>query len=442
MSLSTYTNSLLTDSLRWQLGKGRHTTDSGSAELHKSVEAIMDRVHQGGEKSITDCTLEFDGVKLDSLYIGKDEIAAIAATIEPDAAAAIDLAYSTIYAYHRAQLKTSSRVETAPGISCWRESRPVDCAGLYVPGGSAVLPSTFLMLGIPARIAGVPELVVCSPPQKTGTLINCYLAYVATLLKIEKIYTIGGVQAITAMGYGIAGMPKADKIYGPGNAWVTAAKQLIQQRAMVAIDMPAGPSEVLVIADQFAEPAFAAADLLAQAEHGPTSQVVLVSDSAEFIKQVQLELDIQLPLLPRAAIAAKALGNSYALLVNNLPEAFTFSNEYAPEHLILLVRDPEKWVKSVSSAGSVFLGPWSPESVGDYASGTNHTLPTSGYARMYSGLAVDSFQKQISFQQLSQQGLRFIGPAVEKLAAIEGLQAHGNAVHIRLKQLEDQLISN
>ncbi len=437
MQLTQYSLNKLSSEELWNLTGGRHSIVEGASELVASAGKIMDDVVLNGIEALLRYTLELDGVKLDQLYLDKEEIEAIAATIEPAAAAAIDMAYSTIYAYHKAQLQQVKTVETAPGIRCWRESRPVDCAGLYVPGGSAVLPSTFLMLGIPARLAGVPEIVVCSPPQKNGSRINCYIAYVATLLKINRIYTIGGAQAITAMGYGIAGIPKADKIYGPGNSWVTAAKQLIQQRAMVAIDMPAGPSEVMVVGDLHSDPEFAASDLLAQAEHGPTSQVVLVSTSADFIEQVNLELAKQLPLLPRAAIAEKALANSYAMLAETMEEAIGFSNAYAPEHLILLMDDAEKCIPSITSAGSVFLGAWSPESVGDYASGTNHTLPTSGYARMYSGLSVGSFQKQISFQKLTAQGLQFIGPTVETLAGIEGLHAHGRAVTLRLEKLKN-----
>lgn len=440
MLLKPYTLQSLTTAERWDLGRGRHTSMQGAPDLLATVDKIMVAVHDRGLEAIVEYTHEFDQVKLDKLFIGKKEICAIAAEITPEAAVAIDTAYQTIYAYHKAQLKEISKIQTATGITCWRESRPVDCAGLYIPGGSAVLPSTFLMLGIPALLAGVPELVVCSPPQKEGTLINPYLAYVATLLGIERIFTIGGVQAITAMGFGIAGIPKADKIFGPGNAYVTAAKQLIQQRAMVAIDMPAGPSEVLVIADNLADPAFAAADLLAQAEHGPTSQVVLVSNSTTFLTAVNRELEKQLDRLPRSGIAAKALQNSFSLLTTDIDQAIEFSNVYAPEHLILLLEEAEKYTSKISSAGSVFLGSWSPESVGDYASGTNHTLPTSGYARMYSGLGVDSFQKQISFQQLTAEGLQYIGPTVEKLAEIEGLHAHGMAVTIRLEKLS-QLIS-
>lgn len=436
MQLKQYSLKNLGSEDLWNLGGGRHSMVQGATDLVASAGKIMDDVVLNGREALLRYTLELDGVRLDQLYIDKAEIDAIAATIDPEAAAAIDMAYSTIYAYHHAQLQQIKKIETAPGIRCWRESRPVDCAGLYVPGGSAVLPSTFLMLGIPARLAGVPELVVCSPPQKNGTRINCYIAYVATLLNVDRIYTIGGAQAITAMGYGIAGLPKADKIYGPGNSWVTAAKQLIQQRAMVAIDMPAGPSEVMVIGDKHSDPEFAAADLLAQAEHGPTSQVVLVSDSEDFITKVILELDRQLPLLPRASIAEKALANSYTLLTQTMDEAIDFSNAYAPEHLILLMDDAELCIPRITSAGSVFLGAWSPESVGDYASGTNHTLPTSGYARMYSGLSVDSFQKQISFQKLTPQGLQFIGPTVETLAGIEGLHAHGKAVTLRLQKLK------
>ena len=419
------------------LGRNRNKHMSSRPELLLKVENLLLELREKGESAILRMTRDFDGIDLQKLWIDKTEIKAIAPEISYDEAQAIQIAYTNIERYHREQLKASSKIQTSPGINCWRESRAIPCAGLYVPGGSAVLPSTFLMLGIPARIAGVPEIVVCSPPQKSGTVINRFIAYVATLLNIDRIYTIGGVQAIAAMGFGLAGIPQVDKLFGPGNGYVTAAKQLIQQLALVSIDMPAGPSEVLIIADEHSNPAFAAADLLAQAEHGPDSQVILLSTSSHFLNKVNEELMIQLPLLPRAEIASQALKNSFSMLTSTLEEAFSFSNQYAPEHLILLLERYEPWIPEIQSAGSVFLGSWAPESAGDYATGTNHTLPTSGYARMYSGLSVDSFQKQISFQHLNPLGLQHIGPTVEKLASIEGLEAHAEAVRIRLKALKN-----
>jgi histidinol dehydrogenase len=321
-----------------------------------------------------------------------------------------------------------------PGVTCWRELRPIERVGLYIPGGTAVLPSTFLMLGIPARIAGCHEIVVCSPPQKDGK-INAFIAYVAQLLGIEKIYLTGGAQAIAAMAYGTESIPKVDKIFGPGNQYVTKAKTIIQSTTSTAIDMPAGPSEVLVIADDSAVPEYVAADLLAQAEHGVDSQSVLVTTSTAFAQKTIAELDKQLPVLPRAMIARKAIDNSYIVIVKNLDEAMRFSNQYAPEHLILATEKWQQITGKIINAGSVFLGNLTPESVGDYASGTNHTLPTSTYARAYSGVSVDSFVKKITFQHITTEGIKNIGPTVEILAELEGLQAHKNAVSIRISEL-------
>jgi histidinol dehydrogenase len=306
--------------------------------------------------------------------------------------------------------------------------------GLYIPGGSAVLPSTFLMLGIPARIAGCKEIVVCSPPQKDG-LINCYVAYVAVLLDIERVYLAGGAQAVAAMAYGTDSIPRTDKIFGPGNQYVTRAKTLIQSTTQTAIDMPAGPSEVLVLADEGADPEFVAADLLAQAEHGADSQAILVSNSSVLIEETIAALERQLTVLPRAEIAAKAMANSYAVLTADLVEAMDFSNRYAPEHLILATANWKELIPSISNAGSVFLGHLTPESAGDYASGTNHTLPTSAYARSYSGVSLDSFIKKITFQHISPEGVHQIGKAVEVLAELEGLQAHKNAMSVRISSL-------
>jgi histidinol dehydrogenase len=318
-----------------------------------------------------------------------------------------------------------------PGVTCWRESRAIENVGLYIPGGTAVLPSTFLMLGIPAKIAGNKEIVVCSPPQSDGK-INCYIAYVATLLNIKKVYLVGGAQAVGAMAFGTSTVPKVDKIFGPGNRYVTEAKRQVQHA--VAIDMPAGPSEVLVVADETANPNFIAADLLAQAEHGADSQAILVSTSQTIIDEVIVAIAKQLAVLPRKDIAGQALANSYCILTETMEEAMNFSNTYAPEHLILATENFEPLIPMISNAGSVFLGNLTPESAGDYASGTNHTLPTSGFAKAFSGVSVDTFLKKITFQHLSTAGLNNIGQTVETLADAEGLQAHKNAISIRLKK--------
>eukprot|EP01137_Pigoraptor_chileana_P012592 Opistho-2@65135 len=319
------------------------------------------------------------------------------------------------------------------GVTCWREARAIEKVGLYIPGGTAVLPSTFLMLGIPAKIAGCKEIVVCSPPQKDGT-INSYIAYVATLLNIEKVYLVGGAQAVAAMAYGTETIPQVSKIFGPGNRYVTEAKKLVQNT--VAIDMPAGPSEVLVIADETANAAFVAADLLAQAEHGIDSQAVLVATSEKLIEEVNIEVGKQLEELPRKDIAAKAIENSYMVYAESLTEAMAYSNAYAPEHLILATEHFEQLIPLIVNAGSVFLGNLTPESAGDYASGTNHTLPTSGFANAFSGVSVDTFLKKITFQHISAKGIQNIGNTVEVLAEAEGLQAHKNAISIRLKEVE------
>jgi histidinol dehydrogenase len=342
-------------------------------------------------------------------------------------------AYQNIKKFHQTQLKAEDKVETMPGVTCWRELRPIERVGLYIPGGTAVLPSTLLMLGIPAQIAGCHQIVVCSPPQKNGK-VNAFIAYVCQLLGIDKIYLAGGSQAVAAMAYGTETIPAVDKIFGPGNQFVTKAKTIIQSTTTCAIDMPAGPSEVLVIADETCNPDFVAADLLAQAEHGIDSQSVLVATSQNIIDATQAALAKQLPTLPRAEIAGKAIANSYSVLVDDLQQAMQFSNLYAPEHLILATENWQSVTASIINAGSVFLGNLTPESVGDYASGTNHTLPTSAYARAYSGVSVDSFVKKITFQHITPDGIQNIGPTVEILAELEGLHAHKNAVTLRMKE--------
>jgi histidinol dehydrogenase len=403
-------------------------------EIRAVVEDVIENVRTNGDKALLEYALKFDKVATGNLAIKKDELAALASTLDPKQKQALQTAYNNIYKFHQSQLKAEDKVETMPGVSCWRETRPIEKVGLYIPGGTAVLPSTFLMLGIPARIAGCHEIVVCSPPQKDGK-VNAYIAFVAQLLGIEKIYITGGAQAIAAMAYGTESIPKVDKIFGPGNQYVTKAKTIVQSTTNTAIDMPAGPSEVLVIADESAVPAYVAADLLAQAEHGVDSQSVLVTTSAELAEKTIAELSNQLPLLPRAAIAGKAIDNSYIVITDTLDEAMDFSNQYAPEHLILATDKWESITGKIINAGSVFLGNLTPESAGDYASGTNHTLPTSAYAKAYSGVSVDSFVKKITFQHITPEGIKNIGPSVETLAELEGLQAHKNAVTIRMSEL-------
>ena len=400
-------------------------------EIRAVVEDIITNVRERGDAALFDYAAKFDQVQLEKLYLDKDEIAALAATVSKEQADALKTAHDNIYKFHKTQLVAEGKTETMPGVTCWRESRPIEKVGLYIPGGTAVLPSTFLMLGIPAKIAGCHEIIVCSPPQKNGQ-VNPFIAYVAQLLNIERIYFAGGAQAVAAMAYGTETITKVDKIFGPGNQYVTKAKTIVQSTTTTAIDMPAGPSEVLVIADETCNPVYVAADLLAQAEHGVDSQSVLVTVSKEIAKAVEIELEKQLPVLPRATIAGKAIDNSYIVIVKDLNEAMQFSNLYATEHLILATENWQQIIGQIINAGSVFLGNLSPESVGDYASGTNHTLPTSAYARAYSGVSVDSFVKKITFQHISPEGMKNIGPAVEILAALEGLQAHKNAVTVRL----------
>jgi len=408
-------------------------TDSGN-EIRETVENILANVKQNGDQALKNYALQFDQVTLNQLSADENEIAELAEQVSKEQKQAIKTAYQNIYKFHQTQVHTEAKTETMPGVTCWRELRPIEKVGLYIPGGTAVLPSTLLMLGIPAKIAGCKEIVVCSPPQKDGK-INPYIAFVAQLLDIKKVFLAGGAQAVAAMAYGTESIPKVDKIFGPGTQYVTKAKTIIQSTTVTAIDMPAGPSEVLIIADESANPVFVAADLLAQAEHGADSQFVLVSSSQKLIDETILELEKQLPVLPRAEIIRKAIANSYAVFTDDLSAAMDFSNQYAPEHLILATNNWQQITERIINAGSVFLGNLTPESAGDYASGTNHTLPTSAYARAYSGVSVDSFVKKITFQHLSPEGLQNIGKTVEILAELEGLQAHKNAVSVRLKNI-------
>lgn len=406
----------------------RNTDDSHT--IQATVQELLTDVKNRGDQALKDLAFKFDKVTLNKLYLDADEILELAMTIGRDQQRALEIAFQNIHKFHSIQQRRERRLETMPGVKCWRESRPIEKVGLYIPGGTAVLPSTLLMLGVPARIAGCKEIIVCSPPQQNGK-INGYVAYCLHLLKIERIYLVGGAQAVAAMAFGTESIPKVDKIFGPGNQYVTKAKSMVQSISNVSIDMPAGPSEVLVIADETANPAYVAADLLAQAEHGIDSQAVLVSTSTEFTNLVNKELEKQLEALPRAAIAQKAINNSYAVQVQDLKEAMLFSNQYAPEHLILETDSWNDLIPLVQQAGSVFLGHLTPESAGDYASGTNHTLPTSGYARSYSGVSVDSFVKKITFQHITEEGIAQIGSTVEILAELEGLHAHKHAMSIR-----------
>ncbi|RPD45787.1 histidinol dehydrogenase [Hymenobacter sediminis] len=403
-------------------------------DIDQRVQQIFEDVRQRGDAALLDYAQRFDGADLTGgLRVSLDELTAAAAQVPADLQAAIRQAYANILGFHEAQVPQPEQVETMPGVHCWRRAVPVQRVGLYIPGGTAPLFSTLLMLGVPARLAACPEVVLCTPPQRDGS-VNPVILFTAQLLGITTIIKAGGAQAVAALTGGTASVPAVDKIFGPGNRYVTAAKQLAT-RYGVAIDMPAGPSEVLVIADASANPAFVAADLLSQAEHGPDSQVILLSDSLSILEATQAEVTRQLQELPRAEVAAQALQESRAILLRTPEEMLYFSNQYAPEHLILAVQNPEQLAEGVTSAGSVFLGHLTPEAAGDYASGTNHTLPTNGYARNYSGVSLDSFLKKITFQRLSTEGLRQVGPVVELMAEAEGLRAHARAITLRLESL-------
>lgn len=405
------------------------------AELEPGIMETFSLVQAEGDAALRQLAEKFDGVKLADLLATQEEITTSEPKLSLELKGAILQAYSNIQLFHSQQEETLRPVETMPGVLCWRRSVAIEKVGLYIPGGTAPLFSTLLMLGVPARIAGCREVILCTPPSKEGT-IHPAILYTASLLGITKVIKAGGAQAIAAMAYGTESVPAVSKIFGPGNQYVTVAKQLVN-KAGVAIDLPAGPSEVLVMADDSANPAFVAADLLSQAEHGADSQVVLLTTSEDFLEKVSAELEVQLAALPREVFAAKALENSLAIVLKDSKEMLAFSNLYAPEHLILAVQDYETLADGVVNAGSVFLGNYTPESAGDYASGTNHTLPTNGYARAYSGVSLDSFVKKITFQHISPEGLKSIGRTVEVMAEAEGLQAHKNAVSIRLKEVDN-----
>ncbi len=417
------------DTAEWSLLTKRPAIET--ATLEKKVKKILKKVKGNGDKALWKYAKEFDNIKLKTLFVTEKEIAAAINEVSDELKTAIQQAKKNIETFHFAQKETINKIETMPGVECWRKSTGIEKIGLYIPGGSAPLFSTVLMLGVPAQLAGCKEIILCTPPSKDGS-INAAILYTAQLCGISKIFKVGGAQAVAAMAYGTESIPDVFKIFGPGNQFVTMAKQLIQQQG-VAIDMPAGPSEVLIMADETAVPEFIAADLLSQAEHGADSQVILVTISEVVAEKTIAAINEQLESLPRKEIALKALENSKAILVNNIEEAIAFSNRYAPEHLIISCKNDKQVAEQIITAGSVFLGNYSPESVGDYASGTNHTLPTNGYAAMYSGVSLDSFVKKITYQRLTKEGLKNIGTTVMAMAAAEGLDAHKNAVSIRLK---------
>ncbi|MBA9077405.1 histidinol dehydrogenase [Rufibacter quisquiliarum] len=402
-------------------------------QLRAGVQQTFDLVQQRGDAALIELAAKFDKATLQNVWVTDKEVAAAVPQVAQELKDAIELAYNNINRFHEAQREPVQQLETMSGVTCWRKSVAIQKVGLYIPGGSAPLFSTLLMLGIPAQIAGCQEIVLATPPSADGS-INATILYTAHRLGIKRILKAGGAQAIAALAFGTETVPAVDKIFGPGNQYVTAAKQMVTQMG-VAIDMPAGPSEVLVIADDSADADFVAADLLSQAEHGPDSQVVFVTNSEKQLLNVQAAVAEQVTKLPRQTVAQQALDNSVGVVVGSLDEALAFSNLYAPEHLILSLAEPEVLAEGVTQAGSVFMGHFSPESVGDYASGTNHTLPTNGYARNYSGVSLDSFVKKITFQQLTREGLERIGPAVETMAEAEGLHAHKNAVTIRLAKI-------
>ena len=402
--------------------------------LFEKVGTILGNVKANGDKAVIDYEEQFDKVKLESLAVTEAEIKEAEKEVPIELKVAILLAQRNIYTFHKKQKFEGKKVETMEGVTCWQKAVGIEKVGLYIPGGTAPLFSTVLMLAVPAKIAGCKEIVLCTPPNKEGK-INPAILYAAQVAGVSKIFKAGGVQAIGAMAYGTESVPKVYKIFGPGNQYVMAAKQQVAMHD-VAIDMPAGPSEVEVIADETANPAFVAADLLSQAEHGVDSQVVLITTSEKLLNDVEYEVQHQLSRLPRWQIAEKSLANSKLILVKDMDEVIELTNEYAPEHLIIETKNYMELAESVVNAGSVFLGSYTPESAGDYASGTNHTLPTNGYAKAYSGVSLDSFIRKITFQEISHEGIQNIGPAIEVMAAHEQLDAHKNAVTVRLNSMK------
>lgn len=406
-----------------------------TADLNETVKSIFNDIKKNRGNAVKKYSHYFDGVNIENFAVSPIEIKKAIEEVPESLKEAIKIAAANITKFHIAQTEIPTKIETTSGVFCWRESRAIETVGIYIPGGTAPLLSTVLMLAIPAKIAGCKNIILCSPPDKAGN-INPAILYAAQLTGVTRIYKVGGIQAIAAMTLGTDEIPKVDKLFGPGNQYVTAAKQYAQQLGL-AIDLPAGPSELLVITDETCDPEFVASDLLSQAEHGDDSQVILVANSEEIVSKVILAIENQKAFLPRQSTVEKALENSRALVFENIHTAIEFSNFYAPEHLILAIEDAENKINSIQNAGSVFIGNYSCESAGDYASGTNHTLPTNGYAKNYSGVSLDSFVKKITFQNLTPQGIQNLGPTIELMAAAEHLDAHKNAVSIRLKKLQN-----
>ena len=422
------------DKFQWQEILKRPVMNTEN--LFDTVRSVIDRVKEEGDRAVLDYEEKFDKVMLASLAVSEEEQQEAENLVSEDLKAAIRLAKQNIETFHAAQRFEGKKVQTQPGVTCWQKAVAIEKVGLYIPGGTAPLFSTVLMLAVPARIAGCKEIVLCTPPGRDGKVHPAVL-FAAKVAGVNRIFKAGGIQAIAAMAYGTESVPKVYKIFGPGNQYVTAAKQLVSLRD-VAIDMPAGPSEVEVLADETANPVFVAADLLSQAEHGVDSQAILITTSVELQQAVKVEVERQLALLPRKEIAEKSLANSKLIVVDSMTEAIELTNAYAPEHLIIETEDYLSVAERIVNAGSVFLGSLTPESAGDYASGTNHTLPTNGYAKAYSGVSLDSFIRKITFQEIKPEGLNIIGPAIELMAANEQLDAHKNAVSVRLGQLENE----
>ncbi|NNT70960.1 histidinol dehydrogenase [Flavobacterium sp. IMCC34852] len=418
---------------QWSALATRQTV--ASADLNETVKSIFNDIQKNGSTAVKKYTNYFDGISIENVAVSTAEIEKAVAEIPSDLKNAIQIAAENIKRFHQSQKEIPTKIETTSGVFCWRESRAIETVGIYIPGGTAPLFSTVLMLAIPAKIAGCKNIILCSPPDKNGN-INPAILYAAQLTGVTQMYKVGGIQAIAAMTFGTDEIPKVDKLFGPGNQYVTAAKQYAQQLGL-AIDLPAGPSELLVIADDTCDPEFVASDLLSQAEHGGDSQVILVTNSEEIVSKVATAIEKQKALLARQSVVEKALENSRALVFQSIQTGIEFSNFYAPEHLILALEDAENKITLIENAGSVFIGNYSCESAGDYASGTNHTLPTNGYAKNYSGVSLDSFVKKITFQKLTSKGLQNLGPTIELMAAAEQLDAHKNAVSIRLKKLQN-----
>jgi histidinol dehydrogenase len=397
--------------------------------LEGSIKNILNRVRKSGDDALKELTLQYDKVQVDELKVSDSEIADAVTHLPASLKSAILAAAKNIEVFHASQRRATEKIETMPGVTCWRKATPIQKVGIYIPGGSAPLFSTVLMLGVPARLAGCEEVILCTPPDKHGK-INPAILFAAQLTGVKKIFKVGGAQAIAAMAFGTETIPSVSKIFGPGNQYVTKAKQLISQEG-IAIDMPAGPSEVLVIADEVADPSFIAADLLSQAEHGADSQVVLATTNSNLVSKVLKEIEKQLEVLPRKELAIEALNNSLSLVFENNQELIDFVNEFAPEHLIINTKDCDQLVDQIKNAGSIFLGPYTPEAAGDYASGTNHTLPTNGFAKAFGGVSLESFMKYITVQKISKAGLEVLGPIVEEMAEAEQLKGHAEAVRVR-----------